>query len=89
MGNWLEYRARKALSGYIDSRKSIIWDDDKSPTADPQIAHKLSRMLPIKFVDKLCISFMLLRCNDATLPVAGLYAPGFLPTMKLQLSQLP
>jgi hypothetical protein len=32
---------------------------------------------------------MLLRHNDCNMTVLGLYAMGFLPTMKLQLSQLP
>jgi hypothetical protein len=32
---------------------------------------------------------LLWTCNDPLRPVCRLYAPGFLPTMKLQLSQLP
>ena len=48
--NWLEYRPCKVLSGYMDGQKSIIWDDDKSPTADPQITHKLYRTSPLELL---------------------------------------
>lgn len=42
---WLEYGVCKGHSGHMGSEKSIIWDDTKSPTADPQITHKLCRSL--------------------------------------------
>ena len=54
-----------------------------------QIAHKLSRAKRYKIVNKLCIRFLLLACNDKNLAVLGLFVLGFLPTMKFQLSQLP
>ncbi len=60
-----------------------------SCTADPQIAHKLSQYLPSRIVDKLCLTILLLPCNDPFAMVGWLYVRGFLPTMKLQLSQLP
>jgi hypothetical protein len=56
---------------------------------DPQITHKLSRDKQYKIVNKLCISFMLLGCNDKNMAILGLFGSGFLPTMKFQLSQLP
>lgn len=60
-----------------------------SSTVHPQIAHKLSKDYALKNVNKLWIRFVLLHCNDKVLRVVGLYERGFLPTMKLQLSQLP
>ncbi len=54
-----------------------------------QIAHKLSRDNQYKIVNKLCIRFLLLACNDKNMAVLGLFVMGFLPTMKFQLSQLP
>jgi hypothetical protein len=43
----------------------------------------------IQDVDKLCIRVLLLTRNEPCAPALGLYVRGFLPTMKLQLSQLP
>jgi len=42
-----------------------------------------------KIVNKLCIEFLLLRCNNAWRLFDGLCFLGFLPTMNFQLSQLP
>ena len=58
-------------------------------TIDPQITHKLSIAGQSNFVNKLCITFMLLGCNDKNMAISGLLEAGFLPTMKFQLSQLP
>ena len=58
-------------------------------TGSPQIAHNLSLDLPTLFVDNLCINFLLQPCNDPSRVPHALYARGFLPTMKFQLSQLP
>ena len=49
----------------------------------------LSLYKQFKIVNKLCITFMLLAHNDKNMPIFGLVASGFLPTMKFQLSQLP
>lgn len=58
-------------------------------TARPQIAHKLSQRPRHQIVDKLCIKILLLVCNSPRGPWDRLYGGGNLPTMKLQLSQLP
>src|SRR5262249_20763628 len=58
-------------------------------TGGPQFAHKLLRNWSTDAVDKLFTSVMLLTCNDRPRALARLYAPPFLPTMKLQLLQLP
>lgn len=60
----------------------------KSP-ADPQIAHNLSCNPLLKTVNNLWMNSMLLGGNEAFPAPGRLYARGFLPTMKLQLSQLP
>lgn len=49
----------------------------------------LSKHPSTLIVNKLCIEFLLLACNFAGVFILGLYAGRFLPTMKLQLSQLP
>lgn len=64
-------------------------DASKHPTADPQIAHNLSFLCSTKIVDKLWMNFMLPTRNEARALNRRLYGRGFLPTMKLQLSQLP
>jgi small GTP-binding protein len=53
------------------------------------ITHKLFISRIPKLVDKLLISCVLRVRNDVQSAVYGLYVRGFLPTMKLQLSQLP
>jgi hypothetical protein len=58
-------------------------------TSDPQAAHMLSSEPVFKLVDNLLIKSMLLVCNELVARSLCLYALGFLPTMKLQLSQLP
>ena len=58
-------------------------------TARPQIAHMLSQESCTKYVDNLCIKILLLPCNSGWARSVGLYGRGFLPTMKLQLPQLP
>lgn len=77
------------IPGISRACQSTIRDELECPTADPQIAHMLSRVPSCVYVDKLCINSLLLRCNDLVLRFLGLYVQGFLPTMKLQLSQLP
>ena len=64
-------------------------DSSHPSTAAPQFAHKLLRHCSTDPVDKLFISSLLLTCNDPSRTPARLYAPPFLPTMKLQLLQLP
>ncbi len=49
----------------------------------------MARKLPEKIVDKLLIKMLLLVGNDLPYATKGLHANGFLPTMKLQPSQLP
>jgi hypothetical protein len=49
----------------------------------------LSLKVSSKIVDKLWINFLLLVRNEAFAAGRRLYVRGFLPTMKLQLSQLP
>ena len=56
---------------------------------DPQIAHKLSLQLLARIVDNVWKTSLLLGRNSGFGPWLRLYARGFLPTMKLQLSQLP
>ena len=58
-------------------------------SADPQIAHNLSCKPFVKTVNNLWMDCMLLGSNEAFAAAGHLYARGFLPTMKLQLSQLP
>ena len=48
--NWLEWVVCNVYSGYMDHEESIIWDASKSPTADPQITHKLCRSLSTKLL---------------------------------------
>ena len=57
--------------------------------AHPQIAHNLFQLTPAMFVEKLWIRYELLARNALAEELRGLYARGFLPTMKFQLSQLP
>jgi hypothetical protein len=56
---------------------------------DPQIAHKLSCKVSAELVVNLWMNVLLLTGNEAPAPTRRVYAGGFLPTMKLQLSQLP
>jgi len=56
---------------------------------DPQIAHKLPPQLFAQIVYNLWKRCLLLGRNSGLAPAVRLYARGFLPTMKLQLSQLP
>ncbi len=67
----------------------MIWDGEESPTADPQITHKLFRSLFDILVNKMCINGLLLGCNFSLKHVFRLCSQDFLPTMKFQLSQLP
>jgi hypothetical protein len=69
--------------------KTTIREAGPSKKSDPQITHKLPMIFYGDFVDKMLITFLLQCCNDKVLVLLGLYVPGFLPTMKLQLSQLP
>jgi hypothetical protein len=64
-------------------------DADGARVADPQIAHNLSCKTAFQIVDKLWMNFMLPDRNEGSAPSWRLYGRGFLPTMKLQLSQLP
>jgi hypothetical protein len=57
--------------------------------ADPQIAHNLSFQFFSQAVDKLWSNFALWYCNEPSDGCLPMDARGFLPTMKLQLSQLP
>jgi hypothetical protein len=54
-------------------------------TARPHVVHQLSG----DAVNKLCVSFLLQRGNDPRMRWSGLFGMAFLPTMKLQPSQLP
>ena len=54
-------------------------------TGHPQVVQALSP----KIVNKLCINFMLLGCNDLLRVAARVRFSIFLPTMKFQPSQLP
>jgi len=56
---------------------------------DPQIAHNLPPHLLDQIVYNLWKTSLLLGRNSGFGPWLRLYARGFLPTMKLQLSQLP
>ena len=58
-------------------------------TADPQLTHKLSSVVVVRTVDKLLINFLLHPGHSPRMHADGLFPAGFLPTMKLQLSQLP
>ncbi len=53
------------------------------------MAHMLSKRSRSFIVVKLCITCLLLPRNFPFLMIFPLYAAPFLPTMKLQLSQLP
>jgi hypothetical protein len=56
------------------------------PSTDrPQVV----QMFRDQFVDKLCKKSLLLTCNESKPAGSGHCEPGFLPTMKAQLSQLP
>lgn len=58
-------------------------------TADPQLTHKLSSVVIDATVNKLCIKSLLHLGNSPQMQWLGLSRAGFLPTMKIQLSQLP
>eukprot|EP01041_Mallomonas_annulata_P016228 gene16228-34012_t len=58
-------------------------------TADPQLTHKLSSVVVVPTVNKLCIKSLLQTGNSPSVQSGGLFQAAFLPTMKLQLSQLP
>ena len=60
-----------------------------SCTADPQLTHKLSSVVVVSTVNKLCIKSLLQTGNSPSVQSGGLFQAAFLPTMKLQLSQLP
>lgn len=60
-----------------------------SCTADPQLTHKLSSVVVVRTVYKLLIRSLLHPGNSPWMQSDGLFTAGFLPTMKLQLSQLP
>ena len=75
--------------GISKRAKPTIWEVDGAKRSDPHITHMLFRTSSTDVVDKLCISCLLLRCNDVAWAFLGLYVGGFLPTMKIQLSQLP
>jgi hypothetical protein len=64
-------------------------DVREAAVADPQIAHNLSLPVASRTVDNLLMKSMLLACNEGFPATPRMDAPGFLPTMKLQLSQLP
>jgi hypothetical protein len=57
--------------------------------ADPQIAHNLSLPALFRTVDNLWTMFALWGCNEPSGEHLRMDARGFLPTMKLQPSQLP
>jgi hypothetical protein len=57
----------------------------RQSTVSPQAVH----VMIAKIVNKLCIEFLLLRCNNSFRLFDGLRFFGFLPTMNFQLSQLP
>jgi hypothetical protein len=64
--------------------------DARAPAvADPQIAHNLSLPVAPRTVDNLLMKSMLLPGNEGFPATLRMDARGFLPTMKLQLSQLP
>ena len=66
-----------------------MWDVFEQCTVDPQLTHKLSSVVLVQTVYKLCIKFLLHPGNFPWMPRGGLFQAAFLPTMKLQLSQLP
>ena len=69
--------------------QSIMWDGMPGSTVVPQRAHKLSHGCPSSLVDNMLITLLLWSCNAVVWCPQALYARGFLPTMKFQLSQLP
>lgn len=69
--------------------QTTIWDVTARFTALPQVAHILSFKLSMKNVDNLCTTFLLLACNEGSGEGGWVCGRGFLPTMKLQPSQLP
>ena len=77
------------LSGISNRTTSFIILSFWLSTVDPQINHMLSGAIPPKIVDKLCIRILLLARNDKHMRILGMLASGFLPTMKIQPSQLP
>ena len=58
-------------------------------TADLPLTHKLSSVVVVWIVNKLCIKFLLHLGNFHWVQFNGLFWMAFLPTIKLQLSQLP
>ena len=97
-GTHLERRAltRQIESGppeafflHVEGQQSTMRDEFATPAADPQIAHNLSLSMPRQPVDKLWMKITLWPCNELLWAAPRVDAPGFLPTMKLQLSQLP
>ena len=66
-----------------------MWDVFVQCTVDPQLAHKLFSVVCVWAVHKLCIKSLLHHGNFPQIPEGGLFQLAFLPTMKLQPSQLP
>jgi len=64
-------------------------DEHRLCPVTPQITHKFSRVLPVSIVNNMCIKSLLQPRNDPNMGSAEVYEWAFLPTMKLQLSQLP
>ncbi len=71
------------------AQDTTMRDDSAGLAPDPQIAHNLSFQARPQTVDNLWMNCMLLPCNEGFRGRCSMDAPGFLPTMKLQLSQLP
>jgi hypothetical protein len=64
----------------------LLFDGIPHPSTDhPQVV----QMFFPQVVDKLCKKSLLLTCNEPKPAGFGHCEPGFLPTMKSQLSQLP
>jgi hypothetical protein len=85
----IEFRSIEAFFLRADRRQSTMRDGRNRSAADPQIAHNLSLTMQPQLVDKLWTDFALWHCNERSGGRLRMDARGFLPTMKLQLSQLP
>jgi hypothetical protein len=85
----IEFGAVEAFFLRADDLQSTMRDACGRSTGDPQIAHNLSCLTFLQPVDKLWMNFALWHCNEQSGGRLRMDARGFLPTMKLQLSQLP
>ena len=88
--------SESALRGGEDEDETSSVENELTSAETPEtvlaakeIAARVNSAMPRQPVDKLWTKFTLWPCNEPLRAAPRVDAPGFLPTMKLQLSQLP